>query len=72
MTNANRFDLEQSIMKCWNVTEDIDLAYRSIMDKDMSTDDVANLLLGIKTIYSLRFDELFCQFEKMIAEGKIL
>jgi hypothetical protein len=59
-------------MKCWNVTEDIDLAYRSIMDKDMSTDSVANLLLGIKTIYDLRFDELFAQFENMIEEGKIL
>ena len=72
MTNANRFDFEQNIMKCWNVTEDIDLAYRSIMDKDMSTDSVANLLLGIKTVYDLRFEELFAQFEKMIEEGKIL
>ena len=69
---VDRFDLEQHIMKCWNVTDDVDLAYRSIMDKDMSTDSVANLLLGIKTIYDLRFEELFAQFEKMIGEGKIL
>ena len=72
MTNTNRFDLEQSIMKCWNVTDDVDLVYRAIMDEDMSTDSVANILLGIKTIYDLRFNELFAQFENMIEEGKIL
>ena len=72
MTNANRFDLEQSIMKCWNVTDDVDLAYRAIMDEDMSTDSVANLLVGIKTISDLRFNELFAQFENMIEEGKIV
>lgn len=69
---TDRFDLEQNIMKCWNVTEDIDLLYRSVMEKEMTTDDIANFLLGMKTMYDLKFDELFENFEKMVGEKKIV
>lgn len=69
---ADRFDLEQDIMKCWNVTEDINLLYRNIMEKDMSTDDIANALLGIKTLYEMKFEEMFENFETLIHEKKIV
>ena len=48
---ADRFDLEQHIMKCWNVTEDIDLLNYNVLEKDMSKDEISNFLLGLKTIY---------------------
>lgn len=38
----------------------------------MTTDDIANALLGIKTLYDLKFDELFSNFESMIREKKIV
>ena len=72
MKDMNRFDLEQDIMKCWNVTDDIDLLYRQIMEKDISKDDIANVLLGMKTLYGMRFDELFNHFEGMINSKKII
>lgn len=68
----DRFDLEQNIMKCWNITDDIDLVYKNVMESDMSTDDIANALLGLKTLYDMRFEELFNNFETMIHERKIL
>lgn len=68
---ADRFDLGQDIMKCWNITEDINLLYRNIMEKDMSTDDIANALLGIKTLYEMKFEEMFENFETLIHEQKI-
>ena len=68
---TDRFDLEQNIMKCWNVTEDIDLLYRSVMEKELTTDEIANFLLGMKTMYDLKFDELFANFEQMVGERKI-
>jgi hypothetical protein len=68
----DRFDLEQNIMKCWNVTDDIDLVYKNVMESDMSNDDIANALLGLKTLYDMRFEELFNNFETMIHERKIL
>lgn len=69
---VDRFDLEQDIMKCWNVTEDIDLLYRNVMEKDLSTDDVANALLGMKTLYEMKFEEMFNHFETLIREKKII
>jgi hypothetical protein len=68
---VDRFDLEQDIMKCWNVTEDIDLLYRNVMERGMTTDDIANALLGIKTLYEMKFDEMFSHFETLVSEKKI-
>lgn len=68
----DRFDLEQNIMKCWNITDDINLVYKNVMESDMSNDDIANALLGLKTLYDMRFEELFNNFETMIHERKIL
>lgn len=67
----DRFDLEQNIMKCWNVTDDIDLLYRNVMEKDLTKDEIANYLLGLKTIYELRFDETFDLFSRLVQERKI-
>lgn len=68
---TDRFDLEQDIMKCWNVTDDINLVYKNVMESDMTTDDIANALLGLKTLYEMKFEELFRDFEVLISEGKI-
>ena len=68
---VDRFDLEQDILKCWNVTEDIDLLYSNIMEKDLTTDDIANALLGMKTLYDMKFEKMFNHFEKLIEEKKI-
>ena len=70
---TDRFDLEQSILKCWNVTDDIDLLYENVMDRspEMTTDDIANALLGMKQIYEMKFEKLFSQFEELVKEKKI-
>jgi hypothetical protein len=68
---VDRFDLEQDIMKCWNVTEDIDLLYRNVMDRDLTSDDIANALLGMKTLYEMKFEEMFSHFETLVHEKKI-
>ena len=71
---ADRFDLEQGILKCWNVTDDIDMVYRKVMDNpdELDVDEISNLLLGIKSLYDLKFDELFNTFEQLIHDKKIL
>ncbi len=67
----DRFDLEQNIMKCWQITEDIKLLNKGVLEKDMSTDDISNYLLGLETIYEHKFQELFDNFTYLIKEGKI-
>lgn len=63
-----QFDLEQQILSCWHVTDDINLLYKSVMERDMSRDEIANVLLGLKSIYELKFNETWDTFEKHIKE----
>lgn len=65
---ANRFDLEQEIMKCWNVVDDIDTLYETLGDRHLTQDEVLNALLGMKTMYQMKFDKMFRVFESMIHE----
>jgi NTP pyrophosphatase (non-canonical NTP hydrolase) len=64
-------DLEQEIMACWMVTDDIDTLYKEVMDHTdygkLDSDYVANFLLGVKTIYDTKFNHLFSSYEALIA-----
>ena len=65
---SNRFDVEQGILSCWHVIDDIDLLYKQVMDGNPSTDDIANALLGMKAIYEMRFNAMFKDFEDSIGK----
>lgn len=69
---SDRFDLEQQIMACWNVTSDIDTLCESVCESDMTTDQIANILLGMKQLYELKFDKMFSTFEQLIQDGSIV
>jgi hypothetical protein len=66
----DRFELEQSILDCWHVADDIDLLYTAVLEKNLSTDEISNVLLGLSSIYSLKFDKLFSIYETLVKEGK--
>jgi hypothetical protein len=74
-----QFDLEQQIMTCWNVTDDIQLLYTWVMDSPEAeglpnkiVDKLANALLGMETMYSMKFERLFDTFEKYLAAKRQL
>jgi hypothetical protein len=74
----DRFDLEDDIMKCWNVTEDLDMVLERVLDspkfKNMPpelADKIANLLIGMKELYEMRFERLWETFESMIKDRKL-
>ena len=66
---SDRFDLEQQIMACWNITSDIDTLCEGVLESDMTTDQIANILLGMKQLYELKFDKMFGTFEELIQDG---
>ena len=68
---TDRFDLEQHIMKCWTITDDIDLLNFNVLEKDMSKDEISNFLLGLKTIYECKFNDLFDTFGVLVEKGLI-
>lgn len=62
---VDRFDLEQDIMQCWNVTDEIQLLLDS-WDK-LSEDGKQNFLIGLKQIYHLKFEKCFADFSACIS-----
>jgi len=62
------FDLEQEIMKAWHVVDDIDLLHENVIETDMSRDEIANVLLGLESIYNMRFEKVFNMFEDLCKE----
>ena len=61
-----RFDFEQDIFNCWRVVDDIKQLYEMVSDRNPSIDDIANVLLGMQTLYHDRFDQLMTSYEQLI------
>ncbi len=65
-----RFDLEQQIMDCWGIVEDLDTLFEATLDKSLDRDKIANILLGMKDLYHLKFEKTFNTFEECIRNGE--
>ena len=68
---SDRFDFEQEIMNCWNVTNDIELLIKRLDEHKINSDDLKTYLSGLKTIYDVKFNQLFDTFEYLIKQGNI-
>lgn len=68
MKPFNQFDMEQQIMNCWNVCEDLETLNEGVLDRGMTTDQISNVLMGMKDLYQLKFETLWEQFEAMLRE----
>ena len=67
----DRFEFEQQIMECWNVTTDIRVVSEYLMDAPLEAgreDKIANMLIGIEALYEAKFNKLFQQFEQLVKE----
>lgn len=62
----NTLELEQQILHCWNVVDELDIVSNAIMERDLSRDETCNLLIGIKSLYDLKFQTLFETFENSL------
>ena len=68
---SDRFDLEQQIMECWSVVEDIKMLYEYHCDgHPMTKDDIDNVLLGLSTLYQMKFERMFGTFENLVQGRK--
>jgi hypothetical protein len=68
--NVDRFTLEEKIMHCWQVVDDLKTIYHA---EKLYTDEneMQNALLGMFTLYQLKFEELFATYEKLSGEEKL-
>lgn len=67
----DRFDLEQQIMNCWNMVDDCNLLLEGILDRGMTEDEVSNYLLGMQTMYQLKFEKMFDTFSELVRTSQI-
>ena len=62
----DKFDFEQDIYQCWHIIDDLKQLTEMVLDRDASTDDIANVLLGLQTLYDDRFKQLVENFESLL------
>ena len=65
-----QFDLEQRIMQCWDVVDDLDVLFVTVFENvpPLTNDQIANTLLGMKQLYDMKFYALMSTFEKYLKE----
>jgi HD-like signal output (HDOD) protein len=65
--NHKQFDLEQGILNCWNICEDMKIVAENVLEaKTVDRDKLANILIGMADLYQLKFEKTFSDFEETI------
>jgi hypothetical protein len=67
---SDRFDFEQQILKCWNITDDLKDLDEGLFDGwlEFTQDNVSNHILGIANNYEIKFNKLWNQFETVVMD----
>lgn len=69
MKKDTRFELEQQLIDCWGVCDDLETIFAGTYEQDViDKDKLANMLLGMKELYQLKFEKCFATFETLINE----
>lgn len=71
-TTEDRFTLEEAIVACFNVADDLALVEEEILEGTPDPDTLATLVSGIAATHKLRCDKLFRIFSQLIEARKIL
>ena len=66
------FDLEQGILRCWNITDDIGEILDDLESGHMEIHEAAEALRAYQKVYQRRFERCFSQFEDFTAEVRDL
>lgn len=67
---TNRFTLEEKILDCWRIIDDLETLGR-VYDREHTEDEILNILIGVTQLYDQRFNELFDTFEQCIKDKSI-
>ena len=65
---STQFELEQQIMDCWHVVDDLKVVSESLVEDDLDPEKAANILIGMENLYQLKFDRMFRTFNKFQRE----
>jgi uncharacterized membrane-anchored protein len=77
----DRFDFEQQLINTWGILDEIKELDKNVLEgkldgSKMTLDEIANFLAGLESIYSMKFEQLWHDFENVfmdiVRENKIL
>lgn len=60
--------LEEKLLDCWGITDDLDTLFEAIMEENLDRNSIANILLGLKDLYSIKFKKTFNIYEEVTQE----
>lgn len=66
MNMSDKFEIEQQILNCWNVVDDIKMISEEITHQEMSTEQIKSTLRGLSELYQIKFDRLFRDYEQSL------
>mgnify|MGYP000329980179 CR=1 FL=1 len=68
-------EVETEIMDCWRVVDDIDVLFKYFGDDEFfigmkaeHADKIMNLMLGVRELYSVKFERLWRAYEDSLGE----
>jgi hypothetical protein len=61
---SNIQDLEQEFLRCWEVSQDLDL----LAEEYEHDGELSMKVLGIKNVYEMRFSKAYNTYEKLVKE----
>ena len=68
----DRFDLEQQILDCWRIVDDLKFLTEYVIEDSSSTkDSISNVTIGLEQLYQIKFDKLFRTFEELVRNKTI-
>jgi hypothetical protein len=71
MVPFDRFEFEQDLMKAWCIVDDLRDLSVGVLEHDMTKDQITNVLIGLETLYQLRFERIMAQFERAVNQRKL-
>ena len=66
------FDLEQGILRCWNITDDIGEVLDDLESGRMQMPEATEALRAYQKVYQRRFERCFAEFETFTGEVRDL
>lgn len=73
MAKYDRFDLENAIMDAWTIVDELQtyLKWRYDYEKVPTEDEDMNYIIGLHTIYGVKFDHLFRIYEELLCSNQV-
>ena len=61
-------DIEENIMDCWSVCNDLESVFKQIGDGDRepTPDELMNTIMGMQQLYHWKFEQLFNKYEDIL------